>query len=106
MPSKNVNIPEKLQVKSGDKTWLYVILYIVVGLAIIGCFAGVIIPELTGKKATGQSLGVLAFWIGIATAIRGKQKGKSALLWFFIGFLGIGIIVVGVLLFILGFLKA
>jgi hypothetical protein len=58
----------------------------------VGCFAAVIIPALAGQKASGISLIALAFCIGVATAIRRKQIGKSVWLWFLIGFLGIGFI--------------
>jgi thiol:disulfide interchange protein len=85
---------------------LYSFLYVGVGLAIIGCIAAILIPGLaTGKSPSGQSLFVLSFWFGIATLIRGKQKDKSAWLWFFIGFLGIGLIVGFLLSFIIGFVK-
>jgi hypothetical protein len=87
------NIPPQPLVKTGDKSWIYVLLYIGVGIAIVGCFAAVIIPILARQKANWQSITVLTFWIGILTAIIGKQKGKSVWLWFLMGFLGIGFIV-------------
>lgn len=85
-------VPPKPAVKTGEKSWIYLLLYVIVGLAIVGCFAAVIIPELAGKKASSVSFTTLAFWIGVATAIRGKQIGKSLWVWFLIGFLGIGFI--------------
>jgi hypothetical protein len=84
--------------------WLYPLLYVVMGFAIIGCIAAILIPGLArGTPPNGQSLFGLAFWSGIATLIRGKQKGKSAGLWFLIGFLGGGVIVGGLLSFIIRF---
>lgn len=95
--------PAKTTEKRVIPSWGFIFLYIGVSLAIIGCIAGVVIPELAGKKASGGSLTALAFWIGVATAIRGKQIGKSVWLWFLIGFLGIGLIAVCLISFITPF---
>lgn len=87
--------------------WGYILIYIAVALAIIGCLAGVVIPELAGKRPTGGYFGylmALAFWIGVATAIRGMQTGKSVWLWFLMGFLGIGFIAFFLIGFIMPFL--
>jgi hypothetical protein len=79
----------------------YTIWFVIVIIALIGSLSAVIIPELIGKRANGTMFFGLAFWIGVATALYGKRKGKSGLRWFFIGFIGIGFAVV----FLIGFLR-
>lgn len=91
------------------KAVTYVVLYIGVALAIVGCLVIAGIPGVVGKEASDNSVMGLPFWIGIGIGLRGKQIGRSYCLWFFIGFLGscaVGIVLVFLFSVILSALKA
>jgi hypothetical protein len=77
-----------------------IILLVVIGIALVGSFmAELLSPKsiITGPNAVGMSL-----YIGALTATIAKRKGKSGLLWFFLGFIPISVSI----FFILYFLKA
>ncbi|MBF0559461.1 MAG: hypothetical protein HQL08_11860 [Nitrospirae bacterium] len=83
---------------------LYVFTYLFIGMALCGSLASVVIPELAGHKPISHAELSLAFWIGITVTIIATEKGKSAWLWFLIGFLGIGFGTVFVLSVIMHFI--
>ncbi len=97
---------KKIATTENKKSALYILWYSLVGLMILGSFSSIIIPELAGKNADEKSFMALAGWIGVAFAIRAKQKGKSGWLWFFIGFIGVGSILTLVISFLLAFVKS
>lgn len=81
---------------------LYSIIYLAVGLAIIGCIAAVLIPGLaSGKIPDGQGYFSLCFWFGLGGLIIGKHKSKSGWPYFFAGCAS-GLIVGFILTFIIG----
>lgn len=94
--------------KENKKSSLYILWYSLVGIMILGSFSAIIIPGLAGKGANidVKSFMALSGWIGVAFAIRAKQKGKSGWLWFFIGFIGVGSILTLVISFVLAFVKS
>ena len=65
------------------------VLYVLVLFALVGAVAAYAIPALTGTTMPPAHTVGLMFWVGIATAVIAKRKGKSGWLWFFIGFLPI-----------------
>jgi hypothetical protein len=85
--------------KPAWKNTLYYLIVIIVGLAIIGNTAAVLISP---TPPLPMSLFGFSFWCGILAAIIARRKDKSGLLWFFIGAIVIGLSVI----FILSFLRA
>jgi hypothetical protein len=75
---------------------LYWIIYVGLSLMIIGSLAALIIPILAKSKIDYIGVYSPAFWIGIAAAVRGKQKNQSVALWFCAGFFGVGMILFAV----------
>jgi hypothetical protein len=70
------------------KTTLYYLFVIIVGLAFIGNTAAVL---LSPTPPLPMTLFGFWFWCGILAAAIAKRKGKSGLLWFFIGAIAIGL---------------
>jgi len=68
---------------------LWHVLYILVLFALVGALAAYAIPALAGTTMPPTHTVGLMFWVGLATAVTAKRKGKSGWLWFFIGFLPI-----------------
>lgn len=99
-PSETNQISGIVQTIVKNPSKIYWIIYVGVSLMIIGAAASMFIPILADKKIDYGVLAVLAFWIGVASAVRGKQKNQSAWLWFFGGFLGIGMILFCVVSFL------
>ena len=85
--------------KPAWKTALYYLFVIIVGLAIIGNTAVVLISPTPPLPMT---LFGFCFWCGILAAVIARKKDKSGLLWFFIGSIVIGLSII----FLLSFLRA
>ena len=85
--------------KPAWKNTLYYLFVVIVGLAIIGNTAAVLISP---TPPLPMFLLGFSFWIGILAAVIARRKDKSGLLWFFIGSIVIGLSVI----FILSFLRA
>jgi len=98
----------KMLTTGNKKSGKYILWYSLIGIMVLGSFSAIMIPGLAGKGADvdGKSFMALSAWIGVAFAIRAKQKGKSGWLWFFIGFIGVGSILTLVISFLLAFVKS
>ena len=105
IPSEANPTPDIVQTIVKKTSKIYWVIYVGVSLMIIGTTASVFIPILANKKINYGALAVLAFWIGVASAVRGKQKSQSVWLWFLGGFLGIGMILFCVVSFLTAVIK-
>ena len=84
LPSDQVKaVPIKKQ-STLSNVWYMLVLF-----ALVGALAAYAIPALAGTTMPPAHTLGLMFWVGIATSVFARRKGKSGWLWFFIGFLPI-----------------
>lgn len=97
----NSSPSDEIKIIKGKPAWstnLYVV-YLIFFWLIFFSFTALYITSPTPLK--GMSLGGFIFWCGVTSAVVAKRKGKSGTLWFFIGLIPIGLIII----FVLGFLR-
>ena len=78
------------------------VMYIFVWIALVGTLSAYIIPQTIQQKPNPMAGFSLLMWIGVVASMTAVRKGKSGWLWFFIGFIGIGITTI----FLISFFKA
>ena len=78
------------------------VMYILAWIAVVGALSAYIIPQTIQQKPNPMAGFSLPMWIGIVAAMTAVRKGKSGWLWFFIGFIGIGITTI----FLISFFQA
>ncbi len=85
LPARANSQTEPHKTKTNYKVWI-----ILFTIPTIGALAALLIPAFAGKSVPIQNVFGASFWIGIVLALIGKYREKSGLLWFFIGFIGVG----------------